>query len=183
MTLSWNELFQQDDDRKGVVSKFRETLINHNIFPYFTYLLTFIHRHSNFHTFFECNAFFVHKYIHCTLLTSLSSLGVPGVPWHTVDQIPKKCKETSNSMWLSLIWFILVLFICWNLFCTIANLRIKCVTETKNASVLFYKNLKSSFFTWLTHLTLRFLYIVGCSGPRCAAPPSFHCATVLREIF
>ena len=66
-------------------------------------------------------------------------------PRHTVGQIPKKCKETSNLMWLSLIWFILVLFVCWNLFCTIANLRIKCVTETKNVSVLFYKNLKSSF--------------------------------------
>ena len=91
-----------------------------------------------------------------------------GLAWHTVGQIPKKCKETSNLMWLSMIWFLSVLFVCWNLFCTIANLRIKCVTETKNASVLFYKNLKSSFFTWLTHLTLRFLYIVGCSGQRCA---------------
>ena len=90
-----------------------------------------------------------------------------GGRWHTVGQIPKKCKETSNLMWLSLIWFILVLFVCWNLFCTIANLRIKCVTETKNVSVLFCKNLKSSFSTWLTHLTLRFLYIIGCSGPRC----------------
>ena len=86
---------------------------------------------------------------------------------HTVGQNPQKCKETSNLMWLSLIWFILVLFVCWNLFWTIANLRIKCVTETKNVSVLFYKNLKSSFSTWLTHLTLRFLYILGCSGPRC----------------
>ena len=85
----------------------------------------------------------------------------------TVDQIPQKCKETSNLIWLSLIWFILVLFVCWNLFCTIAKLRIKCVTETKNVSVLFYKNLKSSFSTRLTHLTLRFLYILGCSGPRC----------------
>ena len=85
----------------------------------------------------------------------------------TVGQIPQKCKETSNLMWLSLIWFISVLFVCWNLFCTIANLRIKCVTETKNVSVLFYKNLKSSFSTWLTHLTLRFLYILGCSGPQC----------------
>ena len=87
----------------------------------------------------------------------------------TVGQIPKKCKETLNLMWLSLIWFILVLFVCWNLFCTIANLRIKCVTETKNVSVLFYKNLKSSFSTWLTHLILRFLYIIGCSGPRCGS--------------
>ena len=50
--------------------------------------------------------------------------------WHTVGQIPKKCKETSNLMWLSLIWFILVLFVWWNLFCTLSNLRIKCVTET-----------------------------------------------------
>ena len=88
----------------------------------------------------------------------------------TVGQIPKKCKETSNLMWLSMIWLISVKFVCWNLFCTIANLRIKCVTETKNASVLFYKNVKSSFSTWLTHLTLRFLYILGCSGPRCGTP-------------
>ena len=66
--------------------------------------------------------------------------------------------------------FFLVLFVYWNLFCTIANLRIKCVTETKNVSVLFYKNLKSSFSTWLTHLPLRFLYILGWSGPWCAAP-------------
>ena len=58
----------------------------------------------------------------------------------TVGQIPPKCKETSNLMWLSLIWCILVLFVCWNLFCTIANLRIKCVTETKNVSVLFAKS-------------------------------------------
>ena len=34
----------------------------------------------------------------------------------------------------------------------------------------FTKNLKSSFSTWLTHLTLRFLYFFGCSGPRCAMP-------------
>ena len=31
---------------------------------------------------------------------------------HTVGQIPKKCKETSNLMQLSLIWSILVLFAC-----------------------------------------------------------------------
>ena len=86
---------------------------------------------------------------------------------HTVGQIPPKCKETSNLMWLTLIWFILVLFVFWNLFWTIANLRIKCVTETKNVSVSFYKNLKSSFSTWLTHLTQRFLYVLGCYGPRC----------------
>ena len=86
----------------------------------------------------------------------------------TVGQIPPKCKEISNLMWFSLIWFILVLFVCWNLFWTVANLRIKCVTETKNVPVLFYKNLKSNFSTRLTHLTLRFLYILGYSGPRCA---------------
>ena len=34
-----------------------------------------------------------------------------------------------------------------NPFCTLANLRIKCVTETKNVSLLFYINLKSSFST------------------------------------
>jgi len=44
-----------------------------------------------------------------------------------------------------MVYFILVLFVCWNLFCIIANLKIKCVTEAKNVSVLFYKNLKSSF--------------------------------------
>ena len=65
--------------------------------------------------------------------------------WHRVGQKRQKCKETSNMMWLSLIWFISFMFVCWNLFCIIANLRIKCVTETNNVSVLFYKNLKSSF--------------------------------------
>ena len=84
--------------------------------------------------------------------------------WRTVSQIPQKCKETSNLMWLSIVWFISVLFVYWNLFCTIANLRIKWVTETKNVSVLFYNNLKSSFlndlhiwlwgfFTFLVALT------------------------------
>ena len=85
----------------------------------------------------------------------------------TEGQIPPKCKETSNFIWFSLIWFILVLFVCWNLFYTKAKLRIRCVTETKNASGLFYKNLISSFFTWLTHLTLSFLYILGSSGTGC----------------
>ena len=74
----------------------------------------------------------------------------------TVGQIPNKCKETSKLMWLSMIWFILVLFACWNLICTIASLRIKCVTETQKCLGFFYKNVKSSFSTWLTHLTLRF---------------------------
>ena len=32
----------------------------------------------------------------------------------------------------------------------VANLRIKCVTGTNNVSVLFYKNLKSSFYMTLT---------------------------------
>jgi hypothetical protein len=90
--------------------------------------------------------------------------------WRRVGQISQKCKETSNLMLLLLIWFISFLFVCCNLFCTIANLRIKCVTETKNVSVLFYKKLS----TWLTHLNLRFLYIIGCSGPRCGVQPTFH---------
>ena len=70
---------------------------------------------------------------------------IKSMPCHTVGQIPKKCKETSNLMCLSSLWFISFLFVCWNLFCTIANLRIKCVTESKHVSVLFFKNLKSSF--------------------------------------
>jgi hypothetical protein len=44
------------------------------------------------------------------------------------------------------------------------------VTDTKNVSVLFCKNLKSSFSTWLTHLSLRFLYILGWSGPQWGTP-------------
>ena len=71
----------------------------------------------------------------------------------TVGQIPKNVKKPKT--WLSLIWLISFFFVCWNLFCTIANLRIKCVTETKNVSVLIYKNLKIKLSTWLTHLTLR----------------------------
>ena len=83
---------------------------------------------------------------------------------HTVDQIPQKCKETWNLM-----WFILCSCVCLlKLTLNNSNLRIKCVTESKNVSVLFYRNLKSSFSTWLTHLTLWFLYILGCSGPGCA---------------
>ena len=54
-----------------------------------------------------------------------------------------------------------------------------CVTETKKVSVLSYKNLKSSFSKWLTHLTLRFLYILGCSGSQCGGPEyaavAVHC--------
>ena len=65
--------------------------------------------------------------------------------WRTVGHILKNCKETSNLMWLPMIWFILFLFVCWSLFCTIANLRIECVTEIKNVPALLYKNLKSSF--------------------------------------
>ena len=61
----------------------------------------------------------------------------------TIGQIPPKCKETSKLIWLSLMWIILVLFGCWKLFCTLVNLR-------SNVSLLFYKNLKPSFSTWLT---------------------------------
>ena len=50
--------------------------------------------------------------------------------------------------------------------CKIANPRIKCVTVHL---FLLCKNLNSSFSTWLTHLTLRFLYILGCSGLLCAS--------------
>ena len=69
--------------------------------------------------------------------------------WRTVGQIPPKCKETLNLMWLSLIWFILVLFVCWNLFCTIANIRIKCVTETKKISLLLNQAFLHDSHIWL----------------------------------
>ena len=92
----------------------------------------------------------------------------------TVGQIPPKCKETSNLMWLSLIWFILVLFVCWNLFWTIANLRIKCVTETKNVFVLFYKNLKSSFSTWHIWHWGFFTFLVALAQGAAAAARSLQ---------
>ena len=38
--------------------------------------------------------------------------------------------------------------------------------DCKNVLVLFWKNLKSNFSTLLSLLTLRFLYILGSSGPR-----------------
>ena len=44
-----------------------------------------------------------------------------------------------------------------------------CFAPQNQMCFLFYKIVKSNFSTWLTHLTLRFLYILGCSGPRCAA--------------
>ena len=62
-----------------------------------------------------------------------------GGQWHTIGQIPQKCKETSNL--IDMFFFYFGFFK--NLFCTIANLRIKCVTETKSVSVLFYKNIIS----------------------------------------
>ena len=76
---------------------------------------------------------------------------IKDIGWRTEGLILQKCKETSKLMWLSLIWFtyfIFCLFVCWNSFCTIASFRIKCVTETKNVSVLFYKNPKSSIWFW-----------------------------------
>ena len=53
-------------------------------------------------------------------------------------------------------------------FVYIANPRIKCVTEPNIIYFLLNINLHLSFSTWLTHFTLRFLYILVCSGPRCA---------------
>ena len=41
-----------------------------------------------------------------------------------------------------------------------------CDPEPNNFNFLLGKNLNLSFSTWLTHLILRFLYILGCSGPR-----------------
>ena len=48
-------------------------------------------------------------------------------PCRTIGHIPPKCKETSNLMWLSLVWynsFHFLLFVCSNLFCTVPNFRI-----------------------------------------------------------
>ena len=89
--------------------------------------------------------------------------------WHTVGQIPKKCKETSNLMWLLLIWFILGVFACWNLFCTIASLRIKCDSNINHFRFVLQKS-QSKPSTQLRNLILRFLYIIGCSGPPCGMP-------------
>ena len=77
--------------------------------------------------------------------------------------------------------FILVLFVCWNLFWTIANLRVKCVTETKNVSLLFYKNLKSSFVNdshiWLEGF-FTFLVALAHGAARPRSPP--HIALAWR---
>ena len=51
-----------------------------------------------------------------------------------------------------MIWFILFLFVFKTYFVQyIVNLRIKCVTETRNVSILFCKNLKSSFSNYMAH--------------------------------
>ena len=75
------------------------------------------------------------------ILLKVETVFKKDLPWNSSAaqciNIPKKYKETSNLMWLSMIWFISVLFVCWNLFCTKTNLRIKCVTETKNVSRYF----------------------------------------------
>ena len=52
------------------------------------------------------------------VLPTNTAAGCALLQCRTVGQIPQKCKETLNLMWLSLICFILVLFICWNLFWT-----------------------------------------------------------------
>ena len=90
-------------------------------------------------------------------------------------------------MWLSLIWFILVFFCLLKLIlCNSKPQNQMCDWNQKKKSVLFCKNLKSSFSTWPTHLSLRFLYILGWSGPRCSAqappPAGTVCVSVRHDI-
>ena len=57
-------------------------------------------------------------------------------------------------------------FVCL-LFCTIANLRIKCLTEIKNVPALLYKNQAS----YMTHSFDSEVYLhYWISGPWCGAP-------------
>ena len=71
-------------------------------------------------------------------------------------------------MWLSLIQFISVLFVFWNLFCAIVNIRIKCVTENQNC-FCFEKILNQAFLhyshIWLSGL---FTFLVALAH---GAPP------------
>ena len=90
-------------------------------------------------------------------------------------------------MWLSLIWFILFLFVCWNLFCTIANLKIKCVTETKNVSVLFKPKIKLFYITYrfVSEVSLHSWLIwptVVVASRECQVPDNF-CIAAHNIIF
>ena len=83
---------------------------------------------------------------------------------------PPKFKETSNLMWFSLIR-VYFIFVC--------LLRL-ILYDSKPQNQMWDWNQKCFHFilqksliklsTWLTDLTLRFLYIIGCSGPRCGRP-------------
>ena len=68
-------------------------------------------------------------------------------PWARYPKNIKKPQTSCDCHWYGLFHF--CFFVCWNFFCTIANLRIKCVTETKNVSVLFTKILNLAFY--MTH--------------------------------
>ena len=86
----------------------------------------------------------------------------------TVGQIPIKYKETSNLMWLS--------FVC-SLKLILYN------SKPQNQMCDWYQKcfgfvLQKSWiklFTWLTHLTLKFLYILG----RCGAQSTFALSLML----
>ena len=87
---------------------------------------------------------------HCTVY-SLTS--------RTVGQIPKKCKETSNLIWLSLIWFIFVLFAfafaCWILSWHNSkpqNYVSFCFTKTLNQAFYMTLTFDWGFFTLLVAL-------------------------------
>ena len=104
--------------------------------------------------------------------------------WRTVGQIPQKCKETSN--WCDCHWYGLLYFCLFvkTFFVQIANLRIKCVTETKNVSVLFCKNLKSSL-SFVSEVSLHSWLIwptVVVASRECQVPDNF-CIAAHNIIF
>ena len=107
---------------------------------------------------------------------TLSQLGEGALYAHhittcpSVFQIPKKFKETSNLMWFSLIR-VYFIFVCL-LRLILYNSKPQNQRWDWNQKCFHFILQKSliKLFTWLPDLTLRFLYIIGCSGPRCGRP-------------
>ena len=102
--------------------------------------------------------------------------------WRTVGQISKKCKETSNWMRLSLIWFILFHFVCLLKLILYDSKAQNQMYDWKRKCfcfVLFYKNLKSSFLydthIWLwSFFTLLLALAHGVAGARAFSAKSWQ---------
>ena len=91
--------------------------------------------------------------------------------WRTEGQIRPKCKETSNLMWLSLIWYILFHFCLFveTYFAQYQTSESDVWLKPKMFLFCFRKILNQAFLHDSHIWFWRFLYILGCSGPWCAA--------------